>query len=43
MVRDIVKIPGKNDPKILFLINDQYPALYELKNGLQNKHSGLTQ
>jgi hypothetical protein len=41
MVRDIVKIPGKNDPKILFLINDQYPALYKLKNGLQNKHSVL--
>ncbi len=31
MVRDIVKIPGKKDPEILFLINDEYPALYKFK------------
>ncbi len=35
MVRDVVKIPGKNIPEILFLINDQYPALYKLKDGLE--------
>ncbi|MEO8821582.1 MAG: VCBS repeat-containing protein [Ginsengibacter sp.] len=32
MVRDIVQIPGKNDPGILFLINDEYPVLYKFKN-----------
>jgi hypothetical protein len=30
-VRDIVEIPGEKFPYILFLINDEYPALYKLK------------
>ena len=32
MVRDIVQIPGKDGPGILFLINDEYPVLYKFKN-----------
>lgn len=32
MVRDIVQIPGESGTGILFLINDQYPALYKFNH-----------
>lgn len=35
MVRDIAEIPGKNGPSILFLINNEFPALYDLKKDFQ--------
>lgn len=35
IVRDIVEIPGSNGTYVLFLINDEYPALYKLNQGLQ--------
>ncbi|MEO8961626.1 MAG: VCBS repeat-containing protein [Ginsengibacter sp.] len=35
MVRDIVEIPGPNGLYVLFLINNEYPALYKLNQGLQ--------
>ena len=34
VVRDIVEIPNKNGPSILFLRNNDYPVLYNLKNSL---------
>ncbi|HEY5392453.1 MAG TPA: FG-GAP-like repeat-containing protein, partial [Hanamia sp.] len=34
MVRDIAEIPGKNGPYVLFLINNEFPALYDLNKGL---------
>ena len=34
MVRDIAEIPGKNGPYLLFLINNEFPALYDLNKGL---------
>ena len=35
MVRDIAEIPGKNGPSILFLVNNEFPALYDLKKDFQ--------
>jgi enediyne biosynthesis protein E4 len=32
MVRDIVQIKGGPDTRMLFLVNDDYPVLYELKS-----------
>lgn len=31
-VRDIIEIPGRNNNSILFLLNNDYPALYHLRN-----------
>jgi hypothetical protein len=31
-VRDIALIKGKKNTRVLFLVNDQYPVLYELKS-----------
>ena len=35
MVRDIAEIPGKNGPSILFLVNNEFPALDDLKKDFQ--------
>jgi len=31
-VRDIVEMPGKRTNDIIFLRNDDYPVLYQVKN-----------
>ncbi|MGH2646147.1 MAG: hypothetical protein ACRDE8_01215, partial [Ginsengibacter sp.] len=42
-VRDIIEIPGTNNNNLLFLLNDDYPALYhfnnKLKTNINSKHS----
>jgi len=35
MVRDIAEIPGTNGPYVIFLINDEFPALYKLNQHFQ--------
>jgi enediyne biosynthesis protein E4 len=32
MVRDIVQIKGRSGTRMLFLVNDEYPVLYEIKS-----------
>lgn len=39
MVRDIVEIPYRNESRILFLLNDDFPLMYRLNNGLNNRVS----
>ena len=36
-IRDIIEIPGKNSNSLLFLQNNDFPVLYQLKNKIKKK------